>query len=101
MEDKGINLSWEEILNATYIVRYKKKTDKNGKVKDTETIDLDEFISVKGIKAMGNQFVKDKVKSINITIPEPIVEEEKETEIKEAQEMEIPEEGIIGELFSD
>ena len=36
---------------------------------------IDEFIAVKGIKAIGNQFIKRKVKSINITIPEPLEEE--------------------------
>ena len=76
--------------------------DKTGKVKDTETINLDEFISVKGIKAMGNQFIKDKVKSINIIVPEPVEEEEEEEIILEDdEETEIPEEGIIGELFDE
>ncbi|MDO4763937.1 MAG: DNA gyrase/topoisomerase IV subunit A [Flavobacteriaceae bacterium] len=70
--------------------------DKNGKEKDPEIIDIDEFISVKGIKAMGNQFIKDKVKSINITIPEPVEEPEPE---EEPPTFEIPEEGIIGSLF--
>lgn len=76
--------------------------DKTGKVKDPETINLDEFISVKGIKAMGNQFIKDKVKSINIIFPEPVEEEEEEEIIlEEDEETDIPEEGIIGELFDE
>jgi len=76
--------------------------DKTGKVKDPETINLDEFISVKGIKAMGNQFIKDKVKSINIIVPEPVEEEEEEEIIiEDDEETEIPEEGIIGELFDE
>lgn len=72
--------------------------DKNGKEKESEMIDIDEFISVKGIKAMGNQFIKDKVKSINITIPEPIEEPEPE---EETPTFEIPEEGMIGSLFEE
>jgi topoisomerase-4 subunit A len=46
--------------------------DKSGKEKEPEIINIDEFIAVKGIKAIGNQFIKEKVKSINITIPEPL-----------------------------
>lgn len=42
-----------------------------GKERDVETINVDEFISVKGIKAIGNQLTKGKIKTINITIPEP------------------------------
>ena len=54
------------------------------KQKDPETVDLDEFIAVKGIKAIGNQLTKDKVKTINISIPEPpeMMEEEPEQEEK-------------------
>lgn len=48
--------------------------DRKGNQKESEQYDLDEFISVKGIKAIGNQFIKEKVKSINITIPEPTEE---------------------------
>ena len=74
--------------------------DKTGKEKENEIINIDEFITIKGIKAMGNQFAKDKVKTINITIPEP-VEEEEEPEIEEIEsEEEIPEEGKIEDLFS-
>lgn len=81
--------------------------DKSGKEKEPEIINIDEFIAVKGIKAIGNQFIKEKVKSINITIPEPLEEEiieAEESEIEEAnadsEVNEIPEEGQIGDLFS-
>lgn len=75
--------------------------DKNGKEKETEIINIDEFIAIKGIKAMGNQFAKDKVKTINITIPEPVEEIEEEPEIEEIEsDEEIPEEGKIEDLFS-
>lgn len=74
--------------------------DKTGKEKENEIINIDEFITIKGIKAMGNQFAKDKVKTINITIPEP-VEEEEEPELEEIEsDEEIPEEGKIEDLFS-
>ena len=81
--------------------------DKSGKEKEPEIINIDEFIAVKGIKAIGNQFIKEKVKSINITIPEPLEEEIIEAEESESEEAnadsdvnEIPEEGQIGDLFS-
>ena len=81
--------------------------DKLGKEKEPEIINIDEFIAVKGIKAIGNQFIKEKVKSINITIPEPLEEEIIEAEESESEEAnadsdinEIPEEGQIGDLFS-
>ncbi len=85
--------------------------DKNGKEKEPETINIDEFIAVKGIKAIGNQFVKDKVKSINIILPEPTEEigegfDEVETSegsisfIDHDVKDDYPEEGQIGDLFS-
>ena len=76
--------------------------DKSGKEKDPETVNIDDFIAIKGIKAIGNQFVKDKIKSININIPEPDEEDlltEDETSPHSSDE--IPEEGIIGELFDE
>ena len=72
------------------------------KQKDAEMVDLDEFIAVKGIKAIGNQLTKEKVKSINITIPEPpeIIEEEPEQEVKNEDEVD-EEGGTIGSLFDE
>ena len=55
------------------------------------------LLKIKGIKAMGNQFIKDKIKSIDFEIPEHEIKEE-DIEIPPAV-MEIPEEGIQGELF--
>ena len=72
------------------------------KQKDPETVDLDEFIAVKGIKAIGNQLTKDKVKTINISIPEPpeMIEEEPEQEAKSEDEVD-EEGGTIGSLFDE
>lgn len=72
------------------------------KQKDPETVDLDEFIAVKGIKAIGNQLTKDKVKTINISIPEPPEMIEEEPEHQEKSEDDVDEEGgIIGSLFDE
>ena len=72
------------------------------KQRDPETVDLDEFITVKGIKAIGNQLTKDKVKNINITIPEPpeIIEEEPEPE-ELSEEDPDDDGGTIGSLFDE
>lgn len=84
-----------------------------GKEREPETILIDDFIAVKGIKAIGNQFIKDKVKSINIIIPEP--EEEQNPGFDEVESGEgsvsfidhdvkdedFPDEGTIGSLFDE
>lgn len=68
-----------------------------GKERDPETVNIDEFIAVKGIKAIGNQFTKFKVKNINITIPEP---EEEEPEVYEEPDFTSSnDDGAIGNLF--
>lgn len=95
--------------NATAEIVFAK--DK-GKEKDPETISIDEFIAVKGIKAIGNQLTKNKVKTINITIPEPTEEINPGFDVVESTDGHIsfidedvrsdedfPDEGTIGELF--
>lgn len=72
------------------------------KQKDPETVDLDEFITVKGIKAIGNQLTKDKVKNINITIPEPPEIIEEEPDIEEVSDEDLDDDGgTIGSLFDE
>ncbi len=45
-----------------------------GVQKETLTVDLEQFIAVKGIKAIGNQLTTDKVKQVNILEPLPFEE---------------------------
>ncbi|MBH1959875.1 MAG: DNA gyrase/topoisomerase IV subunit A [Flavobacteriia bacterium] len=84
------------------------------KEKDPETISIDDFIAVKGIKAIGNQLTKSKVKTINITIPEPAEEINPGFDVVESTEGHIsfidedvkgdtdfPDEGTIGSLFDE
>lgn len=72
------------------------------KQKDPETVDLEEFITVKGIKAIGNQLTKDKVKNINITIPEPPEIIEEEPEVEETSDEDLDDDGgTIGSLFDE
>jgi topoisomerase-4 subunit A len=57
-----------------------------GVQKETQKIDLESFIAVKGIKALGNQLTTDKLKQVNLLeplpyeAPEEIVPEELEVE---------------------
>ena len=94
--------------NATAEINFAKI---KGVEKEQEIINIDEFIAVKGIKAIGNQFIKDKVKSINIIIPEADEEihegfdtvESTEGHIsfidEDVKDEDFPEEGTIGDLF--
>ncbi|MBQ0152724.1 MAG: DNA gyrase/topoisomerase IV subunit A [Chryseobacterium sp.] len=76
-----------------------------GKEKDPETFNIDEFISIKGIKAIGNQLTKSKVKVINITIPEIEEVEEEEEPVEEEVRLNNPiidkDAGAIGDLFDE
>ncbi|MBY0486282.1 MAG: DNA gyrase/topoisomerase IV subunit A [Flavobacteriaceae bacterium] len=56
-----------------------------GVQKDNQTIDLEQFIAVKGIKALGNQLTTDKLKQVNLleSLPyeEPVEEVPDEMEV--------------------
>ena len=51
--------------------------------KESQTIDVEQFITIKGIKALGNQVSIDKIKQVNILESLPYVEEEEEEEEEE------------------
>lgn len=55
------------------------------------TIDLEDFISVKGIKALGNQLTTEKIKQINLLDPLPYEAPEEES----VEEVEVIDEEII------
>lgn len=61
-----------------------------GVQKETITVDMENFITVKGIKALGNQLTADKVKQINMLEPLPY----------DAPEEEIPEEMEVKDEIS-
>ena len=56
-----------------------------GVQKENQVLDFDAFISVKGIKALGNQLTSDKIKQVNLLeplpyeIPEEIIPEDKKS----------------------
>lgn len=76
-----------EIISTDYIPRveieYKKARGKDRK--ENETVNIEEFISVKGIKAQGNQLTSENVKQIDLKDPLPFKEEQSETEIDEME----------------
>ncbi|MDN3594018.1 DNA gyrase/topoisomerase IV subunit A [Zunongwangia endophytica] len=58
-----------------------------------EEVNIEEFISVKGIKALGNQLTTDKVKSINLLDPLPDVPDPEEDEDEEENQVDFNQSG--------
>ena len=58
---------------------------------ENQTINLEEFIAVKGIKAQGNQLTTDKIKQVNLLASLPY----DEPEVPKAEDIEVVEEEII------
>ena len=56
-----------------------------GVQKENQIVDLEQFIAVKGIKALGNQLTADKLKQINLLDPMPY----EEPEVIAPEEMEV------------
>ncbi len=56
--------------------------------KPNQTVDLEDFITVKGIKALGNQLTTDKLKSVNALDPLPY----EEPEVHEVEDIEVVDE---------
>ena len=56
---------------------------------ENEIINFEEFISIKGIKAIGNQLTKEKIKQVNLLDPLPYIEPEVNT-VEVIDEEEIP-----------
>ena len=73
--------SYLEIVSTDYLpvaeVVYAKVRGKDQK--PNELVELEEFISVKGIKALGNQLTTEKVKQINLLDPKPFIAPEETT----------------------
>jgi topoisomerase-4 subunit A len=64
-----------------------------GVQKENLTVNLEEFIAVKGIKALGNQLTADKLKQVNLLESLPYEESEPEP----AEEMEVTDENDVSE----
>jgi len=84
--------SFLELISTDYIPQAELVFSKTkGKdQKPNETINLKEFISVKGYKALGNQLTTDKVKQINLIDPIPF-----EPEVVPVEEIEVKDEETV------
>jgi topoisomerase-4 subunit A len=85
--------SYLELVSTDYIPQvelvFKKLKGKDQS--PNEHINLEEFISIKGIKSLGNQLTTEKVKQINLLDPIPFEPEE-----ITAEEMEVNDEETLG-----
>lgn len=83
--------SYLELVSTDYIPQVELVFSKvKGKdPKPNQIINIEEFISVKGVKALGNQLTTEKVKQINLVDPLPYEEEEVVLEEVEVREEEV------------
>ncbi len=68
-----VSTDWRPVAEIVY-------TKVKGVQKENQTIDLEQFIAVKGIKAIGNQLTTDKLKQVNLLESLPFEEPEEEVE---------------------
>jgi len=83
-----------------------------GVQKENQTVDIENFIAVKGFKALGNQLTVDKLKQVNLLeslayeeteeiIPEELeVQGETEIEIEDNEDIQLGDDGQIGLSFT-
>ncbi|TVZ28512.1 topoisomerase-4 subunit A [Gillisia sp. Hel_I_86] len=97
--------SYLELVSTDYIPQVELVFSKiRGKdARENQIINIEEFISVKGIKALGNQLTTEKIKQINLLDPVPYEVEEVVLEELEVLEEEVVdgEEGKKEESASD
>jgi len=86
-----VSTDWRPMIDIEFVKPRGKDPKPNLKV------DVEDFIAVKGIKALGNQLTADKVKNINALDPLPF-EEPKE---QEAEDIEVVDEEQIGNNDDD
>jgi topoisomerase-4 subunit A len=69
-----VSTDWRPVAEVIY-------AKVKGVQKENQVVDLEQFIAVKGIKALGNQLTADKLKQINLLDPLPYEEPEEEPEV--------------------
>jgi topoisomerase-4 subunit A len=78
-----VSTDWRPMAEIVY-------TKVKGVQKENQTIDLEQFIAVKGIKAIGNQLTTDKLKQVNLLESLPFEEPEEEVdEVVASEEIEL------------
>lgn len=60
-----VSTDWRPMVEVVYA------KSKGKEAKDSQIVNLEDFIAVKGIKAIGNQLTTDKIKQINLLEPLP------------------------------
>lgn len=65
-----VSTEWRPVAEVEFVKPRGKEAREN------LTVDLEDFIAIKGIKALGNQLTTDKVKQVNLLEPLPFQEEE-------------------------
>jgi topoisomerase-4 subunit A len=75
-----VSTDWKPVAEVVY-------AKIKGVQKDNQTILLEEFINVKGIKALGNQLTADKIKQITMLEPIPYEIPVEEIELNEIENM--------------
>ncbi|BDB55587.1 DNA topoisomerase IV subunit A [Flavobacterium ammoniigenes] len=68
-----VSTDWRPVAEIVF-------TKVKGVQKENQTIDLEQFIAIKGIKAIGNQLTTDKLKQVNLLESLPFEEPEEEVE---------------------
>lgn len=81
-----VSTDWRPVAEIVF-------TKVKGVQKENQTIDLEQFIAVKGIKALGNQLTADKLKQVNLLESLPYEEPEEPV----AEEMEVSGEDNVTE----
>jgi topoisomerase-4 subunit A len=83
-------------------IEYKKERGKDRK--ENETVNLEEFISIKGISALGNQLTKEKINQVSLleSLPYEAPEEVPAEEIEVVDEtVESSSDGVAGDSISE
>lgn len=94
--------SYLEIVSTDWLPQIQINFSKvKGVEKDPETINLEEFIAVKGLKAIGNRLTNGKVKNIDLLNPLPYQEVLEEDEFDEEIEEELENEEELEEITSE
>jgi len=64
------------------------------------TINIEDFVSIKGIKALGKQLSKERIRDINVIVSEEEgIEQAESEEINNSDDKNSLDEGVLGELF--
>ncbi|MCO6501424.1 MAG: DNA gyrase/topoisomerase IV subunit A [Vicingus serpentipes] len=94
--------SYLEVVSTDWLPQIQVNFSKvKGNERDPEQINLEEFIAVKGLKAIGNRLTTYKVKNIDLLEPLPYEEPEEEEVLDEEQEEHITDEEKEEEIIAE